>query len=594
MAANSPLDLLACAALEPALGGILFIDLDPTLLAAYAEALAAGIEAVEGRAPVPVVLSSWTSEEQLWPHWGLTARRGVLTFAQRPGLLSEEPGRPAPLVVIPDLARVSTGVTRAAVSSIGAGVVHVERQDISVRWPPTARWIAACSRSDIPALSPHLLDRFQVRWDGARAEPLTRPLSDHLRRITSGEGRRRRPEFGGDALEMVLRANTGNASIRRSLALGRLARAVAERRSHPVVTRDDVIDAGELLGLARSTFLDPSALDGPDHPTAPTPSPREREESRDKPIGQPGEEPRQPVGGEQELAEISAPEIVAGGSTDLGYAASLYPEDDPEAVPEAKSLQWNAGGRLPVGRSGGAVIGHESAGDLRDLAVVPTLLRAFWRCRRADGTATRLHIIRDDLRRHRREHRAQRLLVLVLDHTARRDWDCSAGVAASLRWAYEQTAAVSVIEFGHRGAADELRPERYRARSVVDHRIMISFGRPPGIASPLAAAIDMADEELRRFMHRGWAAVHVARLVVVTDGRGNVPLEASADGHVSGRVGREGVDDALAAASGIANLRRVETTVVAPVPQQYRTLPEELALALGGTVTFVHGVEDAP
>jgi magnesium chelatase subunit D len=93
-------------------------------------------------------------------------------------------------------------------------------------------------------------------------------------------------------------------------------------------------------------------------------------------------------------------------------------------------------------------------------------------------------------------------------------------------------------------------------------------------------------------MHRGWAAVRVARLVVVTDGRGNVPLDATAEGHVTGRITREGVDDAVSAAKDIANLKRVETTVVAPATDQYRNLIDELALALDGTITFVRDEPD--
>jgi magnesium chelatase subunit D len=118
-----------------------------------------------------------------------------------------------------------------------------------------------------------------------------------------------------------------------------------------------------------------------------------------------------------------------------------------------------------------------------------------------------------------------------------------------------------VIEFGHQDADDELSPERYRARSVVDPRIVTSANRTPGAASPLAAAIEMAADELRRFMRRGWASTQSARLVVVTDGRGNVPLDATTEGRVNQRVSRAGLDDALSAAHNIAGLARVATTV---------------------------------
>jgi magnesium chelatase subunit D len=598
MASSDLLDLLACAALEPALGGMLFIDLDGRKLVACAEALAAGIEEVEGRRQRIVTVGSWTSEEELWPHWGVGLERGEPVLGLRPGLLSERPDKPVPLVVVPDLARASRAVTRAAVSVLGADVVHVERDHVRDRWPPTARWLAACARCDVPALSPHLLDRFPVRWDGARAgyppESMGEAIRQHLRQVVDRGPGRRRPESPDEAADLLLRAEAGLTSIRRTLALGRAARAMAERRGSPAVMREDVVRAGGLLSMAPSTFLDTPVPDEEPVPDPRSATPAEPvEELTSLTMGAVTDSVNM-AGSGSGFAELSSPEAVAEEHASLGHAESLYPEDDPEAVPEARSLQWSTAGLLPTGRAMGTVTGHESTRALRDLAVIPTLFRAVWRCRAANHTTGRLLIAAEDLRRYRREEGARRLLVLVIDHTCRRDWDCSPGLASHLRWAYEHSAAVSVIEFGHRGSVDELRPERYRARSVVDPRVVTSFSRRPGSASPLAAAIDLAAEELRRFMHRGWAAVRVARLVVVTDGRGNVPLDATAEGRVIGRITREGVDDAVSAAQGIANLRRVEANVVAPVTDQYRNLLDELALALGGTITFVRDEPDVP
>jgi hypothetical protein len=176
------------------------------------------------------------------------------------------------------------------------------------------------------------------------------------------------------------------------------------------------------------------------------------------------------------LAESSVPTAV-GAPLPAGPADPLRPEDDPDALPEHRSLHWVASGIAPTGQATGVVIGHEPGTDLRDLAIIPTLLRT-WTVRRAGGGPVgRLRITRHDLRRHRRRRGPERALVLVLDHTARRGWDCAPGLAPHLRWAYDQIAAVSVIELGHLGAAEPLRPERYRARSVADRRIVTSLNR---------------------------------------------------------------------------------------------------------------------
>ncbi|GAB3831886.1 hypothetical protein GCM10027610_023010 [Dactylosporangium cerinum] len=231
-------------------------------------------------------------------------------------------------------------------------------------------------------------------------------------------------------------------------------------------------------------------------------------------------------------------------------------------------------GRRQASRRDGVIIGHERGNDLEDLAIIPTLFAAARRRRwSAGGRAGGLRIARIDLRRHRRRHDSEHALVLVLDHTARRGWDCGPGLAPHLRWAYDRSSTVSLVEFGHADCVDELRPERYRARTIVDPRVVVSLTRAPGSASPLAAALRLASEELRGVMRRGWAPVRTARLVVVTDGRGNVPLEATAEGRVNGRVGRQGIDSAISVATEVAVLQRVDSFVVAPDAEQYPSSP---------------------
>ena len=77
---------------------------------------------------------------------------------------------------------------------------------------------------------------------------------------------------------------------------------------------------------------------------------------------------------------------------------------------------------------------------------------------------------------------------------------------------------------------------------------------------------------------------------MITDGRGNVPLDDTAERRIQRRVGAEGIDDALTAAHNIAGLARVTTTVITPPLDQYPHLPDDLAAALGGKVTVVHRI----
>ena len=80
-----------------------------------------------------------------------------------------------------------------------------------------------------------------------------------------------------------------------------------------------------------------------------------------------------------------------------------------------------------------------------------------------------------------------------------------------------------------------------------------------------------------------------------TDGRGNVPLDASLRGTPPSGVRREGVDDALRVAATAATLHRVRSVVIAPDLDQYPELPVELAEALGATLVVAAGrVPGAP
>ena len=76
-------------------------------------------------------------------------------------------------------------------------------------------------------------------------------------------------------------------------------------------------------------------------------------------------------------------------------------------------------------------------------------------------------------------------------------------------------------------------------------------------------------------------------LVVISDGRGNVPLEASRANRKPQNVQRQGIEDAFKVARSIGNLGNVQTVLLNPQSREYPELPLELAKALEAKVILI-------
>jgi magnesium chelatase subunit D len=332
----------------------------------------------------------------------------------------------------------------------------------------------------------------------------------------------------------------GAVGARRDLALGRLARALAGLAGQAEASPGQVDSAAELIGL-------PGRRPGPQLP----------------------------------------PEPVGEGAAALSeYAPSgdPYPEDD--AVPQRDADPLRIGWRL-TGPQRGYPIGTKRALDATDIAVTATLFEAARQQKMRDPEGLQrgrpLHVLAQDLRSYRRAAKSSSLLVLLLDHTCRTpDWDWYAQLAPYLRWAYVNRTAVGVVEVGAADPDDgELRATQFRCRNLLDPRLPAALERPPGRATPLAHGLDLAAAMLRHDTQQGSTAVDEATLVVVTDGRGNVPLAASQLGTPPEFAGRSGVRDALDAARAIRALHRVRSVVIHPGLELHGHLAAMLAEALG-------------
>jgi magnesium chelatase subunit D len=588
---------LACSALDQQLAGLLFLDLDPALIYPLARWLADLLGEGPRDRPQLIPIGPGTAEEQLWERIAPDRAEHPEDLGVRwvPGPLAgyERSAGIAPpgIVVVSDLARVGLPAARAAVTLLDAEVAHLERSGVARMWHPMDRWLAALRRQDVGRVSAHLLDRFAVRVDagdlrlpGGGGPILAEPDPAWRQAVLAVRRGADLPALSADAADQVVaRVPPRTPGARRSLALARLARALAALAGEPEVRSAHVHNAAQLIGLnSRQTRRSPAGKSGPAR-SAQGPARVDEENGQVSAIR--GDDP-------SPLETKAVDDLQAWADDSLD---GPYPEDVAKPQRDVTPLRigWQ---RALTGPPRGAPIGTQRTLDKRDIAVTATLLNAApqqrLRCPRHYQEHHRLHVRPQDLLSYRRAPRPGHLLILLLDHTCRaKDWNWYVPLAPYLRWAYVNRALVGVVQMG--AAADdvtkELRATQFRSRSVLDPKVAKCLEDPPARAStPLAHGLTLAAGMLRHDTQQAGALVGEAFLVVVTDGRANVPLAASQAALPPALpVGGSAVADAEAAARKIGALRRVSSAVIYPGPVSNGHLAARLAIALAAPL--VHG-----
>ncbi|MFE0414535.1 magnesium chelatase [Streptomyces tendae] len=598
---------LVCAAAEPALSGVLLLDLDPRLVDPVTRLFGAVLAGAAEPARPPLVLGAADRDEDLWTRTRIRGGEHGITVRTEPGPLTEgdDADGPPPLVVVPDLARLSVAGMRAAVQLLGADLVTVERGGPRRTVRPRARWLAVCRAADVGRVSRHLLDRFAVRLPVAglrlpgSGEVLAEPEAGEApETLLAGipaawrpaAHRGIRPVPVGDAAIGRARELLGpDAGVRRELALLRLARTLAALDGRPSASAEHSDAAARLIGVAVPHSAPDRPESGPE-PPEPEPGPAGPPGTLPERRGAAGHTGPRARDGDRGLLDTGPAEGIgtAPGAAAPSPAAGIpYPEDEPAAVRDAVPLSGPRRRATGPVATRGTVIGTRRATDLRDIAHVRTVREAAVH-QRARGT-DRFTVSPVDLHSNVRAAAPERVLVLLLDHTCR--GGTGAGnwpevLAPFLQWAYRSRAAVQVIEVGAADAADELRAGSFSARGVLDPRVPGALYRRAGRATPLAHGVELAAQALRRLLRRQGTGPAEAWLVVVTDGRGNVPLRVSHTGRLAGAVAAAGVEDAVEAAAriGAMDRTRLHVAVVDPGREPYGDLPYVLADRLGAIV----------
>lgn len=617
---NSLLHGLACAALEPGLQQVLLFDADFMILETAVSHLRQILHITTGQNVRVISLPGTAQDDDLWGHYipdptGLItpgSLSGMTVTWQEGWLTQNRQSDDWLLVIIPDLSLLSLSVTRTCLMLMDTPVAHLERHGQHAHWTPRICWLASCPRDAIGKVSPHLLDRFSLRLSPPPILPKRSPevilawltgsspslpyfaangdLPDIWReRLAQTD---RQPELSLEAENRVVAysQNQGHPGLRRELALTRIGRGLAALAGEKIVDPRHIDEAAVLIGLTMPLSPpesqpepEPSAPELPKHPEpvppSPLPDPTEAKSSL-PPM------PSEPIVSDEE--EIMPPSSLP--------PVTPYPEDNTPIDREQFSLQ------VPLRRTAhaaerGVIVGVQPAYTLQNLALIPTIFEAAMyqkiRHKYHPELADRFVISPADLRRHRRVPPPEMMLLLLLDYTSFHDCEWQQALIPHLRWAYVNRASITVIQVGSSRADDELRAQKVAARSLLTPRIAETLEPQPGRATPLAHGLEIAYQTIQQAQQHGRAFIQHTRLVIITDGRGNVPLVASASGQVQMPVNREGIEDALHVAQQFTRIKRLDAFLLDPQPAYHAELPLNLAEAIGAQHIIVPLIEEA-
>jgi magnesium chelatase subunit D len=593
---------LASALLQPALCSVLVFDATFSGLEQIAQQMVA-LAAATGQQLTPQVIRA-ADDDDLWGEQRLPNSQGAMqTYAQ---LFSPpHPGQPTPLLIIPDLSTLNLAAARTCIMLLGSPVAHLERHGQQAAWTPRYYWLAGCRQDDVGSVSPHLLDRFALRlsWQSTR-----QLASSHQARIAALQNQLQQsqpepmPPLAPALIEQIKHALAQPPFIeiapalceqittyfsdtpihpRRELALARCSVALAQLAGDTRLLEEHIEQAAELMGL-----MGANPLAEPDLPT-PVGGPQPHEPAPQQDVSSPAA-PQAPSAVQQatrsHTIEAEMPEASEQSAIEYVMPADdPYPEDTQPIAHEAASLQLPQRYFVGTRSDRGPIIGVEPTTTLRDLALVNTLMHALlFQSFRRPPDNTRLVLKWDDLRKYRRADEPERLLLLLLDYTCLDLAWRQRALIPYLSQAYIDRASITIVQVGagKKQAKNDLHASLVSARTILVPAISEAIDAPAGRATPLAHGLELALQAMQRSLQHGRSTVQQVTFVVLSDGRGNVPLSASHSNTSPQQVTRAGVEDALKVAREIARVKQVSRVVLAPTVRYYQELPMRLASAL--------------
>ena len=481
------------------------------------EWLAALVSLMPGHTPVRRVPSGITDDRLLG---GLDL--GATLQMRRPvverGLLAEADGG---VILLPMAERLPPTAVARLTAVLDTGEVVVERDGIAARHAARLGVVAFDEGiGQDERLPPPLADRLAFAIDLTDADiedsAWTRSDVEDARAALAGVEADARMATALCEAALAL----GIDSIRAPLRALCAARAHAALRGASSVDDADAAIAARLVLAPRATRLPAEQASPPEPPEPPPPpeppEPPEPSEAPEPPEEQRSEEPEPSV----PLADLVLEAVRASIPPDL--LASLRGP----ATPLARSASTaGRAGRPKRDAVRGRQIGTRSGRpDGRAPLNILATLRAAAPWQRLRGGAGRLEIRADDFRLTRFRQRTASTTIFVVDASGSaalsRLAEAKGAVELLLADCYVRRDEVALIAFRGQSAEIVVPP----TRSLVRAKRCLA-GLPGGGATPLAAAISLADETARAVVRRGNSAV----VVFLTDGKANMMRSGKAD-----------------------------------------------------------------
>lgn len=477
------------------------------------EWLAALVALMPERTPVRRVPSGITDDRLLGGldlAATLQARRPVIER----GLLAEADGG---VILLPMAERLSPTAVARLTAVLDTREVVVERDGISVRHA-TRLGVVAFDEGigEDERLPPSLVDRLAFAIDLTDGDiedaAWTRADVENARAALAGVEADARIATALCEAALAL----GIDSIRAPLRALCAARAHAALRGAVSVDDGDAATAARLVLAPRATRL-PAEQAPPEPPEPPEPPPPpERSDAPEPPEEQRSEEPEPSV----PLADLVLEAVRASIPPDL--LASLRGPATP--VARSASAAGRAGRPKRDAVRGRQVGTRSGRPDGRAPLNILATLRAAAPWQRLRGGDGRLEIRADDFRLTRFRQRTASTTIFVVDASGSaalsRLAEAKGAVELLLADCYVRRDEVALIAFRGQSAEIVVPP----TRSLVRAKRCLA-GLPGGGATPLAAAITLADETARAVVRRGNSAV----VVFLTDGKANMMRSGKAD-----------------------------------------------------------------